>query len=294
MIVSASQNYQPPIKCPGLSGRPTVHRAQTYEPLPRVVLDGRSAHDTENPATDSYFRWLYTATTCTSDSLQILDYPELTPLSKAHWKFGTVRLVPITFKNTFYYQQDRIPTDAELAIPLPNGFSNPEPRLLSLLLTVYELINDTDWRVESITQHNYKECYFFTSDRGEVTVDLDYNGKYEVSIGKVQVDSGPQELSSEIKGLLVTEPIFRDENIAMAAGIFRDHLARKSWAVVSLDEKNYKVFLIAEHNVGIIKLELNVPSDTSVSKKGVISSVKVQQADSKVVADQFEADFANG
>ena len=28
--------------------------------------------DTDNPATDSYFRWLYTATTCTSDALQIL------------------------------------------------------------------------------------------------------------------------------------------------------------------------------------------------------------------------------
>ena len=272
----------------------TVHRAQNYEPLPSVVLDGSCAHDTDNPATDSYFRWLYTATTCTSDSLQILNYPELTPLSKAEWSFGPVRLVPIIPKHTLYYPQDRIPTDAELAVPLPSGFSNPEPRLLSLLLTVYELINDTDWRVESITQHNYKERYFFTSDRGEVTVELNYNDKYEVSVGKVQLDSGHQDLSSEIKNLLVTDPIFRDENIATAVSIFRDHLARKNWAVVSLDEKNYKVFLIAEHTAGKIKTELNVPSDSSISKKGMISSVKVQQADSKVVADQFEADFANG
>lgn len=272
----------------------TVHRAQAYEPLPKVVLDGKSAHDTDNPATDSYFRWLYTVTTCTSDSLQILDYPELTPLSKTHWSFGAIRLVPITFKRSLYYQQDRILTDAELATPLPSGFSNPDPKLLSLLLTIYELIHDTDWRVESITQHNYKERYFFTSNRGEVTVDLDYNGKYEAFVGKVQVDSGPQELSSEIKELLVSDPIFKDKNIATAVGIFGDHLSRKNWAVVSLDEKNYKVYVIAEHNGGKIKLELNVPSDTSVSKKGVISSVKVQQADSEAVADQFEADFANG
>ena len=271
----------------------TVHRAQTYDPFPKVVLDGSCAHDTDNPATDSYFRWLYTATTCTSDSLQILDYPELTPLSKAQWSFETVRLVPIIFKPRLYYQQDRLPTDAELAVPLPSGFSNLEPRLLSLLLTVYELINDTDWRVESITQHNYRESYFFTSDRGEVTVDLDYSGEYEVSVGKVQVDSGHQDLLSEIKNLLFTDPIFRDENIATVVSIFRDHLARKNWAVVSLDEKNYKVFLIAEHNIGKIKIELNVPF-AGASKKGMISSVKVQQADSKVVADQFEADFVNG
>lgn len=272
----------------------TVHRAQAYDRLPRVVLDGRSAHDTENPATDSYFRWLYTATTRTSDSLQILDYPELTPLSKAQWSFGPVRLVPITLKSALYYQKDRIPTDAELATPLPSGFSNPEPRLLALLLTIYELINDTDWRVKSITQHNYRERYFFTSGRGEVTVDLDYNGKYEVTVGKVHVESGSQELSAEIKELLDTAPIFRVENIATAVSIFKDYLARKNWAVVSLDEKNYKVFLIAKHNVGKIKLELNVPSDTSVSKKGVISSIKVQQADSEAVANQFEADFSNG
>ena len=34
MIVSASQNYQPPIKCPGLSGRPKfqpdLHRHEGY------------------------------------------------------------------------------------------------------------------------------------------------------------------------------------------------------------------------------------------------------------------------
>lgn len=272
----------------------TVHRAQVCKPLPRVVLDGRSAHDTDNPATDSYFRWLYTATTCTSDALQILGYPKLTPLSKAQWSFGGVRHVPITFKPTLYYQRERTPTDAELTTPLPSGFSNPEPRLLALLLTIYELINDTDWRVGTITQHNYKECYFFTSERGEVTVDLDYNGKYEVSFGKVHVNNGPQELLFEIKELLATIPTFTDENIATAVSIFKDHLSRKSWSIVSVDEKNYKAFLIAEHSVGKIKLELNVPSNSSISKKGVISSVKVQQADSEDVAVQFEADFADG
>lgn len=272
----------------------TVHRAQAYEPLPRIVLDGRSAHDTDNPATDSYFRWLYTATTCTSDALQILDYPELTPLSKAQWSFGGVRLVPITYKQAFYYQPNRAPTDNELATPLPSGFSNPDPRLLAVLLTIYDLIGDTDWRVETITQHNYKERYSFINDRGEVNVDFDYNGKYEVSIGKIQVENGPEDLSFEIKELLTTIPFFTDDNIANAVTIFGEHLSRKAWSIISVDEKNYKAFLIAKHNVGKIKLEINVPSDSSISKKGVISSVKVHQADSEDVADQFEADFGHG
>ena len=272
----------------------TVHRAQGYEPLPRVVLAGRSAHDTENPATDSYFRWLYTATTCSSDALQILDYPELTPLSKAQWSFGGVRLIPIAYKPRLYSQTDRIRTDKELAIPALCGFSNSEPRLLALMLTIYDLINDTDWRIETITQHNYKERYGFTNERGGVSVDLDYNGKYEVSIGTVLVENGPEELSFEIQGLLSNAPIYMDENIAAAVAILKNHLSRKKWSITSVDEKNYKAFLIAEHSVGKARLEINVPSDASISKKGVISSVKLQQADSEEVAEQFETDFSDG
>ena len=181
-----------------------------------------------------------------------------------------------------------------MATPLPGGFSNPDPRLLSVLLTIYELIEDTYWRVDTITQHNYKERYTFSSDRGQVTIDLDYNGKYEVSLGKVVVDGGPQELAVEIKKLLATDPIFTDENIENAVSIFQEHLSRKNWSIISVDEKNYKAFLIAEHDVGKIKLEINVPSDSSVSKKGVISSIKVHQADSEDVADRFEADFGHG
>lgn len=272
----------------------TVHRAQAYDPMPRVILDGRTAHDTENPATDSYFRWLYTATTCTSDALQILDYPELTPLSKAQWSFASARFVPITFKSTLYYQKDRTPTDAELATPLPTGFNNPESRLLAILLTIYELIGESEWRVECITQLNYKERYLFSSDSCQVLLDLNYNGNYDFSIGTAKVINGSKALAVELKQLLGNAPVFIDENIATAVDIFKDHIARKNWSVVNVDEKNYKVFLIAKHELGKIKLELNVPSDASVSKKGVISSVKVQQADSEQVARQFEEDFVHG
>lgn len=272
----------------------TVHRAQGYEPLPKIVLDGRKSHNTENPATDSYFRWIYTATICTSDTLQILDYPELTPLSKAQWNFSGARLAPVTYKLTFYYNKNRHPTDEELATPLPNGFSNPDPKLLAVLLKIYDLIDETGWSVDTITQYNFKERYAFTSDRGAVTVDLNYNGKFEVSIGKVAVVSGSQDLVIAIKDILATKPLFIDPNIGNAVDIFRDYLGRSGWKLASIDEKNYKAFLIAKHEVGNIKLEINVPSDSSVSKKGVISSVKVQQADSEIVANQFEADFGHG
>ncbi len=270
----------------------TVHRAQAYEPMPEVILDGHSAHDTENPATASYFRWLYTASVCTSETLHILDYPILTPLSKARWSFSSARIVPINFKPALYYQQKRIPTNEELDVPLPNGFSNPEPRLVSLLLTVYDLINKSSWHVDTITQHNYKDRYLFVSDDGSVELDLNYNGKYEVSIGIANVIEGSSELANQIKRQLYTAPIYNDSNIEAAVMLFNGHIARHGWSIISVDEKNYKAFVIADSKIGRVKLELNIPSDTSVSKKGVISSIKVQQADSTEVLSVFEENFA--
>lgn len=275
----------------------TVHHAREYKPLPRVVLEGRSSHDTDNPATDSYFRWLYTATTCTSDELQIIDYPELTPLTKTKWSFDydQDRMGPITIRPRLYYQKDRTPTDAERE-EFPSGLSDKKPRLVALYLTINELIHDTDWHVKEVKATTYKERYSFTNKKeGAVTLDLDYNKGCEVSIGQVQVDDGPQGLSDEIKKLLAaTNPIYKDQNIETAVGIFRDHLSRKNWDIVSVDEKEYKVFLIAEHKVGKIKLELNVPSPSNISKKGVISSIKVRKIESDVVASRFKEDFGNG
>lgn len=270
----------------------TVHRAQGYEPLHKVILDGHSAHDTENPATDSYFRWLYTASVCTSDTLQILDYPILTPLSKAQWSFSSARIVPINFKPALYYQQDRIPTNEEMAVPLPNGFSNAEPRLVALLLTINDLINESSWHVDTITQHNYIERYLFTCDEGKVEIDLNYNGKYEVVVGAANVLEGSSEQANQIKEQLNTPPIFNDKNIEEAVALFQGHIAEKGWSIISVDEKNYKVFVIAENNIGKVKVELNVPSDVSVSKKGVISSIKVQQADTSGVLSIFEENFS--
>ena len=266
----------------------TVHRAQAYEPMPKVILDGRSAHDTENPATDSYFRWLYTASVCTSKSLQILDYPILTPLSKARWSFSSVRIAPISYKPVLYYQPNRVPTKEELAVPLPNGFSNAEPYLIALLLTIIDLINDSSWHVDTITQHNYKERYLFTCDDGEVELDLNYNGKHEVTIGAANVIDGEPELADRIKQQLFTVPIYKAANIEKTVAIFQDLVGSKEWEITSIDEKPYKVFLVLEKNDSRVKVELNVPAD---SKKGMISSIKVKEADNEEILARFEKDF---
>lgn len=272
----------------------TVHRAQRLKLSPRMLLDGKSAHDTDNPATDSYFRFLYTATTCTSNELQIMNYPELTPLSKTRWGFENVRILPITFKPRVHYQQNRI---ADELASLPDGFSSSEPKLLALLLTIQELTSDggADWCIESIKHLQYTERYSLTGTKGKVTVDFFYNKKHEVSIGSIRVKgNGPLELESEITKLLTTPPIFKEKNIADAVEILKHHLSARNWTIVSVDENKFRVYLIAKHDAGKVRLEVDVRADTLSSKKGGISRIQVLEADSAETANQFETDFSHG
>ena len=271
----------------------TVHRAQSYDPLPTIVLNGREAHDTENPATESYFRCLYTATTCTSDLIQIVDYPILSPLSKATWNFEPKRIVPITEKRSLFYNKDRTPSNSDNFLLATNGFSNTDPSLVALLLTLSDLTSKSNWKIENIQQHNYKERYSFTSSKGKVSVELNYNGKYDVSIGNVVVIEGEPSLESEVKALLHTEPVFQSQDVEFAFSLFRNHLAEKQWGIIPYKETNFKIFAVAEAEVGKIELEIDMPSAASISKRGVISNVKVKQADNITVAKQFKANFDN-
>lgn len=272
----------------------TVHRAQSHPPFNRVILDASAAHDTDNPATDSYFRWLYTATTRTMHTLDILNYPTLNPLSKTEWHLSSLRTVPLVVKQRFHFAKNRIPTESELNSVLPTGFNPETPTLFALLLTISDALHHSAWRISSIHQHPYKERYFLNNEFGEATLDFDYNGKFEVTIGKCQGLSGNAQLEQELRQLLNTPVVWLDDNIRIAMHFIDTLIAKKGWRIIDIDEKPYKVFAIAEHSTGKLKLDINIPSASSISRKGVISSIHLVQADSEDVSAQFKVDFIDG
>lgn len=272
----------------------TVHRAQSHPPFNRVILDASAAHDTDNPATDSYFRWLYTATTRTMHTLDILNYPTLNPLSKTEWHLSSIRIVPLVVKQRFHFAKNRIPTESELNSVLPTGFNPEIPELFALLLTLSDALHHSAWRISSIHQHPYKERYFLNNECVEATLDFDYNGKFEVTIGKCQGLSGNAQLEQELRQLLNTPTVWLDDNIRIAMHFIDTLIAKKGWRIIDIDEKPYKVFAIAEHSTGKLKLDINIPSASSISRKGVISNIYLVQADSEAVSAQFKVDFIDG
>jgi hypothetical protein len=60
------------------------------------------------------------------------------------------------------------------------------------------------------------------------------------------------------------------------------------WSVAAADEKPHKVFVDLANDKGNIKVEINVPG------KGVVSSIKLHQASSQDLVDNFSKEFING
>ena len=271
----------------------TVHRAQSYGPMSTIVFDGSSAHDTDNPATESYFRCLYTATTCTSDLTQIVNYPKLSLFSKTTWNFTPKEILPISIKQSLFFDKSRQPSDSHSDILATKGFENTDSNLIALLLTVSDLISKSNWEIENVQQHNYIERYVFSNGTEKLTVDFSYNGKYDVSIGNIVFTEGPKNLEEEIKKLLQTDLVFQSQDVAFAFSLLREHLVKKDWEIIPYKETNYKLFAIAQLQGEKIKLEIDIPAANAISKRGVVSNVKIRQADSVRVAEKFKADFKN-
>lgn len=266
----------------------TVHRAQTYLPFPNVIISASMAHDTENCATDSYFRWLYTATVCSSNTIQLLKYPILTPLSEASWQVDGVKVAPWVIKTRFFFDKQLKPSGADLSQPIPDGFSNPLPELVALYLTVCEQLQSGDWQVQSITQQQYRERYLFAREGALLEIDFSYNGKYEVTLGAKKVLEGDETDLMDLMGFLTTAPAFIDDNISVVVCEFTHLVGTKGWVVVSADEKLHKVYVDLDGDGGTLKVEINVPG------KGVVSSIKLHQAENQAAVDRFAKEFLNG
>lgn len=269
----------------------TVHRAQSHAPFQRVILDASVAHDTDNPATDSYYRWIYTASTRTVCEMDILRYPILTPLSKTQWHSSSAKIIPLVVKKRFHYNSDRLLSDIDAGIALPEGFNSSTPELYSLLIEVKKAINPVGWHVISVAQHNYKERYVVQRESWEVEMEFNYNGKFEVSLGKFQVTKGEAHLENELENLFKKPVVWRDQTIHSAMIHFENEITAKGWRIIDAEEKHYKAFVIVEHSIGKVKLDINIPSESTVSRKGIISSIHLVQADSEATYTQFKADF---
>lgn len=272
----------------------TVHRAQSFRRrLPKVYLDGRSAHDTANPATDSYFRRLYSVTTFEMKGLEICSYPELTPLSKTKWLLEESQISPIPKEYIFHFDQSRQLTDEEIEFLSKKGFSNLEPSLGIACISMFEIIEGSKWEIHEISHHRYLERYTFSNTDGRVRIDFNYNKDFIFKVGNIKVENGELSIATELKDMFQTVQIFQSQEVEYAVEYFEDHLNSKNWRITSVKEHGHSAILTVESVTGSARLLLDIPS-TSINRNGIISRVKLLQVDDNDVLLQFKEDFNNG
>ena len=271
----------------------TVFRAQSRKyKLPTIILDGRSSHDTDQPATDSYFRQLYTASTRASKVLMLIEYPRLSPLSKTQWTFNEVQITPVRYKQRFHYSKPERAPPSELPKNYPKWWDDTNDSLNAVFLTVVGLLEQSQWQIEGVSRHQYKERYTLTQSNNVITVDFDYNKHFDFTIGNIKILNGSEELRTQIQKVLRTEPIFENEHIKYAYNVFEKHNQDRNWKTISIDEAEHSAILTVRNDVGCAKVMIIVPS-SSIGKKGVISHVKLRDAENNEVVEQWKTDFVD-
>ncbi|MGF1758951.1 NERD domain-containing protein [Photobacterium sagamiensis] len=262
----------------------TVHRAQGYVGWRQVYADASCCHDNANYSTDSYFRWLYTATCCSTAQIGLLKYPTLNPISTASWNLIPKKMSPITVKQRLFVDCDNL-----LQSDIPAGFDISNELYSKIYLTMSRLVNGSAWYIKDVIQGRpYQQVYDLAStDGSSASIQFSYNKKSEVTVQSVKVNSTTTD-SHEISSVIMTPPSYKHELVEAGTDELVNYLDKLGWKAICIEEKSeYKAFVTATKNNTYIKLDLNIDG------KGLVSSIKVEQVDSEVVLNQFKEDFNN-
>lgn len=247
----------------------TVHRGQGRE-WSHVILNAERSSSGTTHNNDGYFRYLYTAATCSSDKLSLQKYPLLNPLSRCTFKTNSqCKIAPFNIAKPLCYNHKRVPTVAEAKLIAPRGLTNGTPELVALLLTLTDRLDGSSWQIESIAQHAYQEHYtFINALEKKVLARLSYKGNYTVSnITWVADDVDPtklQDLQKRIHG----NDVFEAWEVKEAVTSLDELLLPADFTRNSVKENAYRAQVGFNHPQGTVELEINV------NKKGLVSSIR--------------------
>lgn len=144
----------------------TCHKAQGGEWTDVFV----SCPTGRDPRTADYFRWLYTAMTRSSQTLHLVNPPE-------------VRIKPVG--DSWWRETDN--TRPPLAMPITEGSvelerSSPQEQFRAdVLARVRSLLVDTQVAIDDVAHHSYQEAYYFSRGVDAGRVNIGYNGQYRIS-----------------------------------------------------------------------------------------------------------------
>lgn len=263
----------------------TVHRAQGQH-WPCVWLNASRAATNDTYTNQTYFRWLYTATTC-ADNLFIQNFPEIDPMLNADIKrVGNIAIGPISVRTSLQYNKMRIASELESSIIPPSGFSSAN--LIPLLLELKDRLKDSQWGLTQWHEYPYQVLVILTSDTSNAEARVRLNYDDALSITNVTFpDTQPKDCEL-LSSLLLRPFVPESQTLAEVLDGFLAKLSQNGVRLLSAKENDYKITGILAKGEDALEFELNVP------KNGMVRSIRLLRATAESILREVESAFGVG
>lgn len=263
----------------------TVHRAQGRE-WGKVYLDASRGPSGDSITNDGYFRFLYTACTCTENTIGLLKYPKLTPLYSAQFMPNqNCKIGPFSMSEGFDYE---VPDEQILEhFTPPVGFNSSVMELKALSYAISQKIASTAWHVKEVKQHSYQELYSFVHSSGtEIRVRFTYDKNVKVKTIVFIDEAKDPELSQELKEVLSSYPKLKNKRLDKALQQIKRTFEAFDYCLASATERSeYEILVGLAKGLDVIELKVYVTKD------GLISKVFPERSSSFEVLEFFREFF---
>ena len=258
----------------------TVHRGQGRE-WSHVILNAERSSGGESHHNDEYFRYLYTAATCSSAKLSLQKYPDLNPLTQCVFKANPqCKIGPFNLARPLHYDRVRKQNDREARLPPPRGLTDAKPQLIALLLTIIDRLVSSGWKIACISQHVYQEHYTFVNAQDQnVVARMSYKSDFSVSNITWVAKGVDQAEFRKLQDCIYGGDTFDSWEVQEAVQALDDLLLPSGFSRGSVKESAYRAQVGFSHSHGTIELEINV------GKTGLASSVRpLRASDENLIA----------
>tara|TARA_B000000557_G_scaffold125795_1_gene101968 strand:- start:1442 stop:2890 length:1449 start_codon:yes stop_codon:yes gene_type:complete len=261
----------------------TCHHAQGRR-WPNVLVDAR--YEDQGRDNEGYFRWLYTAITRGSRSVQIANFDPLSPLDKATLDISRTIVDP-NMKSAFQfsYDKDKSLTEESLEIPAPKGLTNPKTELLNLWLELRKRFSRNALTISEVKQFPYQEQYIVEDNTGQqATLAFSYGKEFNVT--GYRVIKGDDPVISIALDSLQERLTFEDPLAQGALEILSPVLSKSALIIEGGAKKPWKVSLtVSDHESRKATLQVNYKKD------GTISTIEVSKVTDAAILSLIEESF---
>ncbi|MBM7070662.1 NERD domain-containing protein [Shewanella sp. 202IG2-18] len=260
----------------------TVHRAQgrTWD---KVYLDAFRSPSGEAITNDAYFRFIYTASTCTESKLGLLRYPNLTPLHQTQFiPNQNLKIADFQVKKGFHF--DVVDAAKLEGFDFPNGFESDIIELKSLCFSICNRLNESEWKVLGVKQNSYQELYTFAHSSGQTCrVRFHYDKSVTVTNMVFLDEKVNQSLCNGLKQKLDSSPKLSSTRLNIALDSLEHFFLEKNFNVVSAKQRSeWEVMVGVRNETETIELK------AWVDKKGLITKIMPEKASSEALVEQVK------